>query len=168
MVLQALGQYELPLLRYAQRLLKDESLARDVVQHVFLRLCDHAEGIEKANLRPWLYAVCRNRAFDLLRKAKHNAPIEAASHMAADDTGPVVAAEQAETSRLLYALVETLPPAQAEAVHLWASGFTYREISAVTKRREPSIRVLVHRGITSLREHPGVVALLCDTATSEP
>ena len=53
---------------YAQRLLgncnvgttSDES--RDVVQFVFLRLCDQSPDQIGDRLAQWLYTVCRNRA----------------------------------------------------------------------------------------------------------
>ncbi|HMC09886.1 MAG TPA: hypothetical protein VKH44_01295, partial [Pirellulaceae bacterium] len=60
-VLAALDQFEGRLLRYAQRLLgscnsgstNDE--ARDVVQFVFLRLCDQSQDEIGDRLAQWLY-----------------------------------------------------------------------------------------------------------------
>src|SRR4051794_9238404 len=71
-VLAALEEFELRLVRYALRLLGDESSARDAVQHAFLRLCgespeDHEPFAERP-LAPWLFAVVRNRTIDLLRE----------------------------------------------------------------------------------------------------
>src|SRR6476659_1411620 len=66
-VLAALDQFEGRLLRYAQRLLGDPESARDVVQFVFLRLCDQSSADIDDRLAQWLYTVCRNRALDLLK-----------------------------------------------------------------------------------------------------
>ena len=66
-VLAALDQYEGRLLRYAQRLLGNLDEARDVVQFVFLRLCNQLPDQIDDRLAQWLYTVCRNRALDVLR-----------------------------------------------------------------------------------------------------
>src|SRR5262245_52162348 len=72
-VLAALDQLEGRLLRYAQRLLGGSQVAsatdesRDVVQFVFLRLCDQSPEKIGDRLAQWLYTVCRNRAMDVLR-----------------------------------------------------------------------------------------------------
>jgi RNA polymerase sigma-70 factor (ECF subfamily) len=66
-VLAALQQYEGRLLRYAQRLTGDLDQSRDVVQFVFLRLCDESPAAIEKRLAQWLYTVCRNRALDILR-----------------------------------------------------------------------------------------------------
>src|SRR5439155_5640299 len=66
-VLAALDQFEARLLRYAQRLLGNLDESRDVVQFVFLRLCDQSPAKIGDRLAQWLYTVCRNRALDVLR-----------------------------------------------------------------------------------------------------
>src|SRR4029079_3549166 len=66
-VLSALDEFEGKLLRYAQRLLGNLDEARDVVQFVFLRLCDETPDNLDDRLAQWLHTVCRNRALDVLR-----------------------------------------------------------------------------------------------------
>ncbi len=58
------------LLRYATRLLKpaEGDLARDVVQDVFVKLCQANRAEVEDHLVEWLFTVCRNRSFDILRK----------------------------------------------------------------------------------------------------
>jgi len=168
-VLAALEQYEPRLLRYAQRLLGDEGHARDVVQFAFLRLCDESPAAIGERLAQWLYTVCRNRTLDVLRAngrasvavgraANHGSPasiIEPPSR----EIDPADSAEQSELHACLRLLVERLPPSQREAIDLWAEGFSYVEISRIVNRHEGHIRVLVHRGLKTLREHPQVRAL---------
>jgi RNA polymerase sigma factor (sigma-70 family) len=175
-VLAALEQYEGRLLRYAQRLLGDLEQARDVVQFVFLRLCDESPAGIETRLASWLYTVCRNRALDLLRA---NGRGGRASSSAIDESGgrsapysreidPADSVEQAELQACLRLLVEGLPPSQREAIDLWAEGFSYAEISRIVDRHEGHIRVLVHRGLKSLREHPQVRALIRDEPSTAP
>jgi len=172
-VLAALEQYEPRLLRYAQRLLGDEGHARDVVQFVFLRLCDESPAAIDKRLAQWLYTVCRNRALDALRASGRDgvaarvAVGRAANHGSSDsiveppsrEIDPADSAEQSELHACLRLLVELLPASQREAIDLWAEGFSYVEISRIVDRHEGHIRVLVHRGLKTLREHPQVRAL---------
>jgi RNA polymerase sigma factor (sigma-70 family) len=53
-------------------------------------------------------------------------------------------------------MLEDLPEGQREAIHLWCEGFSYREIAKIAELSEGNVRVLVHRGITRLRERMGV------------
>jgi RNA polymerase sigma-70 factor (ECF subfamily) len=69
-VLAALDKYEGRLVRYARRLVGCEDQARDVVQFVFLRLCDQSPEEIGERLAQWLYTVCHNRALDMLRGAR--------------------------------------------------------------------------------------------------
>jgi RNA polymerase sigma factor (sigma-70 family) len=170
-VLAALDQFEPKLLRYAQRLLGSLDEARDVVQFVFLRLCDQSPADLDDRLAPWLYTVCRNRALDLLRSNNHvgwAVPITARNTFDAHrppytrEPDPALSAEQSELHDLLTTLAETLPDNQREALDLWSDGFSYLEISRITNKQEGHIRVLVHRGLKTLREHPQVQALMDD------
>jgi RNA polymerase sigma-70 factor (ECF subfamily) len=179
-VLAALDEYEVRLVRYALRLVGDEDLARDCVQHAFLKLCDdprHAtEGNATDRVAAWLFRVCRNRAIDHLRQAGREQSVgwalptenEKASgmvgtaHPTDPNPGPAKATESRELAACLRELVADLPAAQREAIDLWCEGFAYREIGEITGNKEGHVRVLVHRGLTRVREHPQVRAWLVE------
>lgn len=188
-VLAALDQFEPRLLRYAQRLLGDFDQARDVVQFVFLRLCDQSPEEIDGRLAQWLYTVCRNRALDVLRangREKSNwkhvgvAVGREANHgLGRGEPGlpsrhpqppsreidPSDMAEQTELHALLRGLIAELPSSQREAIDLWSDGFSYIEISRIIDKQEGHVRVLVHRGLKALREHPQVRILIDDGFT---
>lgn len=155
-VLAALGQYERPLVRYATRLLGDESSARDVVQHAFVRLCQQPCESLNGRLAPWLYAVCRNRAMDVLRSRKRTESLEGsdAPTLLGAEPDPADAVETAELHERLRQRVARLPASQGEAVTLWADGFSYAEIARIMETSQGSVRLLVHRGLTKLRNDP--------------
>ena len=168
-VLVALDEFELPLVRYAARLLGDVEAARDVVQHVFLRLCDRQPAEIDGRLAAWLYTVCRNRAMDVLRAGSRQSSLEdsagrGAGRVAGREVDPADSAEQNELAGRLRQLVARLPSSQCEAVGLWADGFSYREIAGILDRQEGHVRVLVHRGLKSLREQPLVRDLVAESA----
>jgi RNA polymerase sigma-70 factor (ECF subfamily) len=173
-VLEALNEHELALTRYALRLLGNREQARDVVQHAFLKLCEQSPEKLVGGERQWLYAVCRNRALDLLRHGKTsggepNPESEAGWRDAVGrEPDPANAAEQEELSDILVRLVRELPAAQREAIDLWRDGFNYREIAEIIRRQEGNVRVLVHRGLAALREHPQVRAWLGERSGHAP
>ena len=73
-VLEAVDQYEVRLLRFAARLLGDEDAARDAVQQAFLQLCGQSAQRLRGRVGPWLFAVCRHYAIDVLRKRETASP----------------------------------------------------------------------------------------------
>jgi RNA polymerase sigma factor (sigma-70 family) len=161
-VLAALEENESRLVRYAARLLRgDVDGARDVVQHAFLRLCDQAAEEVGDHVEKWLFTVCRNRALDLLRASGRLKSLEELERQGLNGHGktdgdPALRAEEKELAEMLRRMVEHLPPAQREALDLWVEGFSYREIAEIVSKQEGHVRVLVHRGLTNLREHPRV------------
>ena len=164
-VISLLEQYETRLVRYAARMLGDEDSARDVVQHVFLRLCERGPEETEGRAAQWLFTVCRNRAIDVLRKRKRTTQFEegAVERQAGHEMGPASAAERHDLYIQLNRLVATLPESQREAVDLWAEGFSYREISDITGEGEGKLRVLVHRALKRLRNDPVTQRMLGGT-----
>jgi len=161
-VLAALDQYERRLTRYAARVLRSDDLACDAVQHTFLRLCDKQPDELGDRLAPWLFTVCRNKALDILRR---NGRDESAGREFEESTigrepNPAVSVELCDIHAGLRRLVDELPDGQRETIDLWLEGFTYREIARITKRNEGSVRVVVHRALIKLREHPWTRRLL--------
>src|SRR4051812_28771664 len=65
-----LQRFELPLLRYATRIIGDQERARDVVQETFVQL-QRSKREEHDNApAKWLFTVCRNRALNVCRKER--------------------------------------------------------------------------------------------------
>ncbi len=182
-VMEAVERHEEALFRYARRLVGDLDLAHDAVQHTFLKLCGESRAALEGKLGPWLFAVCRNRAVDHLRRGVRERPLAASPPKGrhegpggADERGvpasresdPAAVAETHDLAERLHALLSELPPAQAETIELWCQGFTYRQIAGITGRQEGNVRVLAHRGLTKLRAHPMVRDLLADAPSPSP
>lgn len=167
-VMEAVDVYELPLLRYARRILGDVDLAADTVQHAFVKLCEESQERLEGRVAPWLFRVCRNRALDHLRQSGRERSLLGESDIAAPidgqpasrETDPALAVERADLAARLRALLKDLPAPQRETIDLWCEGLTYRQIAEVTGRQEGHVRVLAHRGLTSLRMHPLIRDLL--------
>lgn len=169
-VLEAVDLYELPLQRYARRMLGDFDLAADAVQHAFVKLCSQSQSTLEGRVAPWLFRVCRNRAVDHLRRSGREPTLDdcdgrpAAGATATAASDPARSVEQSDLAARLRELLAELPAPQREAIDLWCEGFTHRDIAGITGRTEGHVRVLVHRGLTALRTHPLVRPLLAADA----
>jgi RNA polymerase sigma factor (sigma-70 family) len=166
-VMEVVEAYEAPLSRYARRLLADVDLAADAVQHAFVTLCSESRDRLEGRVAPWLFRCCRNRALDHLRRSGRERTLgdgatEAGAGVPVADAAedPAARVERADLAALVRGLLADLPAPQRETIDLWCEGLTYRQIAEVTGRQEGHVRVLAHRGLTALRRHPRVTAVL--------
>ena len=162
-VVAALDQYETRLVRYAARMLGgDLDQAREAVQQTFLKLCQQDTGLIKNRVLPWLFTVCRNNILDQ-RKRHSSSEVTggpSADRAASHEPNPAEIASRQEFVALIRQLMQSLPDAQREALDLWASGVGYREIGEVISKTESASRVLVHRAIQNIKQHPSVARWL--------
>jgi len=156
LVQQALDQYEQPLLRYARQLLGDPDAARDVVQDAFLQLWKQDPDKVRDGLSSWLYAVCRNRAFDILRKERRMTSLDtdnAAMAWPHPAPSPAARVERDDAQAQVRRLIAALPPAQREVMHLkFGEGMSYKEISRITHKSVSNVGVLLHSAVTRIRQ----------------
>ena len=151
----ALEHYEAPLIRYARRLTGNTELAQDIVQDTFVKLCTADWDKIEAHLAPWLYRVCRNRAFDVLKKEKRMQPLAEGQAEALPDTNPVPGdvAEGHEAEAMVHAVLAKLPEKNQEIFRLkFQHELSYKEISEVTGHEVNNIRYVIHTTLKTLRQ----------------
>lgn len=167
-VISVVDEFEGRLTGYALRLLRDEHAARDVVQHTFLRLCDADQAEIQPYIGQWLFRVCRNRSLDVLRKNRRSEPLHGtvSDQLPARDADPAELAEQQDLGRWVYQLLGELATSQREVLELWLNDFSYPQISHITGRSEGHVRVLAHRALSRLREHPRTRSLLATSSAA--
>ena len=157
-VRDAVTRYQSPLIRYVCRMLGDIEQARDVVQDAFLRLCHQDQVLLEAEVRAWLYAVCRNRAIDILRKERRVVRMDEGDTENQVAAGPSAAEALEENQRrqhLNQAMKELTPPQQEVLRLKFGEGLSYREISRITGFSESNVGFLIHVGVKKLRECVG-------------
>ncbi|MCL1921927.1 MAG: sigma-70 family RNA polymerase sigma factor [Kiritimatiellaeota bacterium] len=151
-------EYQQPLLRYAARLLRNPTLAQDVVQGVFVKLVRQWQPSQCAGpaLRPWLFRVTHNEAVDLIRAEEarrrlHERGAEEAAAACADAHADGAAA--AERHALVLASLDALTPGERQVVLLrLQQGMSYDEIAAVTSRPRSTVGVMLHQAVRKLSE----------------
>jgi RNA polymerase sigma-70 factor (ECF subfamily) len=149
-IVAAARRFERPLLAYVRRLLGDPHRGQDIVQDAFLQLCRQSRAEIEPRLAAWLFAVCRRRVVDVLRKENRMTSLSADPPAASN--GPAEVLEVSDTARAVLARLARLPANQQEAVRLkFLQQFSYREIAGVMGLSESHVGVLLHTALTTLR-----------------
>lgn len=152
---KALAEFESPLIGYAVTILHDLDRARDVVQDTFIRLCQQEPHKIRDSLKTWLFTVCRNRAFDILRKEKRVQPIDEVQwkRVAGPELAPDEQAAHDERIAQVMKSLDRLSANQREVILLkFQQGLSYQEIVEVTGLSSGNIGFLIHTGLKRLRE----------------
>lgn len=157
LVRQALDLHESSLIHYARSILGgDEDRARDVVQDTLLKLYLADANRVGENLKAWLYTVCRNRAFDVLRRENRM--------VLSEDGGPMEWLEEWQTSSRntaadeetlgqVWKFIEQLPGNQREVIRLkFQHDLSYKDISGITGLSVTNVGFLLHTGLKRLRK----------------
>ncbi|MCZ7648354.1 MAG: RNA polymerase sigma factor [Planctomycetota bacterium] len=149
-------------LSFLARLVAGRLDPEDLLQEAFLRVITHAKDFRKGSpVRPWLFTIARNAAFNALRNSKRRGELEVQTDLS--DWNPPQfspetqdpsekAAEKEDRARVLKAL-DDLPPLHREIIVLTLfDGFTYEEASQITGDPESTLRSRVYYGLRKLRD----------------
>lgn len=146
-IVDALGLYEEPLLRYAAWVLRDAEIGRDVVQETFLRLCREEESKLHGHVAQWLFTVCRNLAFDTRKREARMTRLDGI------ELGFDSRLEQRQTAGEILRMLETLPKNQREVAYLkFQCDLSYKEISEITKLSIGNVGLLIHMALRAIRK----------------
>jgi RNA polymerase sigma-70 factor, ECF subfamily len=147
------------LYRVALSVLRNAAEAEDVVQDAFLRVLQHQGELDRIiDVRPWLVRIAWNLALDRRRRVRPEQMDEifAAGLVSTDLPADQAMAEVGRMRQVLGA-IERLPKKEREALLLSVMDeLTTAEMSAVLGRSESSVRSLLFRARTHLRERLGV------------
>jgi len=155
--------YSPALIRYLIRLTGDRALAEDMLQDTWLRVMEHLDSFRPGHsFRAWLYAIARNRAFDILRQRSRRLQNE--QGVTADseeilseevaDPGPSILEQIAEEdlARCVIRIMETMPVALREVLVLrFEGGLEIGAIARVLGLSPSAVKDRLYRGLDQLR-----------------
>ena len=149
---KAFQNYYPSLLLFANKWVKDEDLAKDIVQAVFVGLLETHNKKKILDLRPYLYQSVRNRCIDHLRK--HSSQSDSI-----DDVDPTTHSffkdpmEEAEFEAYVFNLIETLSPATKNIFKLSRfEGLTNQEIADKLNLSKRTVELQISNALKVLRE----------------
>lgn len=158
-----LRRYRLPMVNFFRRMLRDQALAEDLAQEVFLRIYKSRERYQpEARFTTWLYRIATNLALNAIRDRKDEVTEAAASDESGAgtildrfvDPQPTVEQRlmQGDRERLIRQAVEGLPDNQRLAVILHKyQDVDYRQIAGILGVSESAVKSLLFRAYETLR-----------------
>jgi RNA polymerase sigma-70 factor (ECF subfamily) len=156
------ARYSSPVRSFVWKILRDAEDAEDVVLEVFWQIWRQAGRYDDSRGAPpaWIFAIARSRALDR-RRGRHRREDRTISF---DDpltnldpldeqAPPDQVASFRQTRDLMREAVETLAPAQREAVELaFFKGLTHAEIAAKLNQPLGTIKTRIRQGLIRLRK----------------
>ena len=131
--------------------------AEDVTSEVFVKAL-RSIGRYHANGKPfsaWLYRIALRSVFDLYRSARPAADIDEQYDLAASPALEDLAAQREEVRRV-WSAVETLPRQQRIAMVLkFQEDMAIADIATAMDKTPGAVRLLIHRGLTRVRQELG-------------
>jgi len=159
---RALSDFEVPLTRYAVSILGDIERSRDAVQDTFIKLYGQDPKAIEDKVKAWLFTVCRNRCYDILKKEKRIKRLDDdeihALPSSVDDPAQLMAREEDRTKlnsdlKKLLSLIEELPDRQREVMRLkFQADLSYKEIGEALDITVSNVGFIVHSAFKKLRE----------------
>lgn len=159
-------KYHRPMIHFLFRMVRNEAVAEELAQEVFLRVYRSRESYRaEAKFSTWLYRIATNLAVNYARDTRRERGAQTVYLDAPDEetgTTPDVADERPNVEQRLMrsermasirAQVMALPERQRAAVLMHKyQGLDYRQIGEVLKLSESATKSLLFRAYQTLRE----------------
>lgn len=137
----------------ALRVLREPSLAEDVMQEVLLQIWKRPQSFvaQRGNLAAWLSVVARNRSIDVLRK---RAPLDPLGELPLPDPRDMASErEQGWLIDRVRTVLNTLPAEQQGPLELaYFQGLSHTEIAERTGSPLGTVKTRIRAGLTTIRK----------------
>jgi RNA polymerase sigma-70 factor (ECF subfamily) len=137
----------------ALRVLREPSLAEDVMQEVLLQVWKRPQSFvaQRGNLAAWLSVVARNRAIDVLRKRSPLDPL--GEQPLPDPRNMALESEQSWLIDKVRGVLDTLPAEQQGPLELaYFQGLSHTEIAERTGSPLGTVKTRIRAGLMSIRK----------------
>jgi RNA polymerase sigma-70 factor (ECF subfamily) len=152
------ARHRLPLYRWLLRIVRDETLAEDLLSDVFLDVWHQAASYKgRASVSTWLLAIARHKALSARRRrvdAELDAPI--ASTIADPGDDPEVALRKKNLGELLRNSLASLSPEHGEVIDLvYYHGKSVKEVADIVGVGEATVKTRMFYARKKLAELAG-------------
>jgi RNA polymerase sigma factor (sigma-70 family) len=156
--LRAIHDAEAPrMVGVALRLLRRQALAEEAVHDAFVQIWQRAASFDPARgqARPWLYAVVRNRALNILRGEARTDLVDDFEPMglASEEDDPESIVARLSDAGALRRCLERLEPARRNAIVLaFVHGLSHGELAGRLGMPLGTLKSWIRRSLLVLRE----------------
>lgn len=149
-----IAAFQMPLLRYAARLMNNATLAQDVVQNVWIKLSKRVPPVTEPSdeVRNWLYKVVHNESVDLIRSEERRRKLHEA-YAAEQGTEALPETGLDEREAVVLSCLPVLSPLQRQVVLLrLQQGLSYEAIAEIIGEKPGYVGNLLHHAVKLLGE----------------
>lgn len=144
------------------RIIHNDAEADDLLQEIYMEIWNQAANFSAQKGKPlgWMVTLARRRSIDRLRKRQAYARAEERLQAAPESQPDAwvhntmeADLELSDTRKLLYGLLNALPPAQKQAIELaFFQGMSQREIAAHTNIPLGTIKTRLELGLKKISD----------------
>ena len=145
-------RYHAELLSFCRHMLGTREEAEDALQHVFVAAHRHLRSSDQEiRLRPWLYAIARNRCLSILRARRLSVALDEVPEPETEGLAVAAEVEQRQDLKDLLHDLTRLPDGQRAALVLSEIGaLSHDEIAAALEVRTEKVKALVFQAREAL------------------
>ena len=138
--------------RFILKKVKEEAVAEDILQEIFLKILAHPEKLEQAkSIRPYLYVMARHATYDYFRQANSYVSVEAMTELWSEEE--IVSLNATLADCCLKAFIQQLPEPYREAVlRVEIEGISQKALAEKTEISYSGAKSRVQRGREKLKE----------------
>jgi RNA polymerase sigma factor (sigma-70 family) len=145
----SVDKYSDGLYRFILKSIKDQDIARDIVQDSFEKLWKRVSDVSYEKVKSYLFTTAYHTMIDAIRKDKN---MEDLDQVNPDQYSQVQ--QYSDLQKVLHEALDKLPEIQRSVILLRDyEGYSYREIAEITGLNETQVKVYIYRGRVFLRSY---------------
>lgn len=153
---QSVDLYSDAIFRFVLKNIKDENKAQDIVQDTFEKLWRTHENVNFQKVKSYLFSTAYHTLIDLIRRDSKMSRWEPSLEKEVIDNN-----SYSDINEVLHKALEKLPEIQKMVVLLRDyEGYSYKEISEITKLSEAQVKVYIFRARVFLKNYIGNIQVL--------
>lgn len=139
------------------RILKDQGLAEDCLQQVYISVWRSAGSYNasKAKAKTWLNTITRNQALDILRRNRHqdlHDGDDAIDTLEDESAGQEQQVSHLQDSAHLHRCLAEIPPEQRQCLELaYFDGLSHQGVADATQVALGTVKTWIRRGLARLQ-----------------
>ena len=149
--------YREPLFHLAIRYLKDQELAEDCLQEVFIKLWNHRQQLDESlSLRGFLFTCLKRHVLNAIRTEQTRIRIATLASMEQPHAAPVTEQDVSfnESKQQVLQGMDTLSEGKRKIVHLsLLEGYSHQEIASMLHLSEHTVRSQISQACKLMRQY---------------
>ncbi len=144
----AVDQYADNIYRFVLKHIRNEDVAKDIVQETFAKVWVKRDDIDASKVRSYLFTTAYHTLIDVVRKEKNQTTVEAIDKI--ESSSPH---KNTDLQKILHEALDQLPEIQRTVILLRDyEGYDYAEIGEITDLTESQVKVYIFRARTKLKQ----------------